>query len=64
MLGHVKEIISVDIYGDTQEIIEDCLYVMESFMDDVIPESTDDLYYDFSDVEEMRYLSDEYLEAA
>ena len=33
-------------------------------MDDVISESTDDLYYDFSDVEEMRYLSDEYLEAA
>lgn len=64
MLGHAKEIISADIYGDTQEIIEDCLYAMEPFMDDVIPESTDDLYYDFSDVEEMRYLSDEYLEAA
>lgn len=25
MLGHSKEIISADIYGDTQEIIEDCL---------------------------------------
>ena len=26
LLGHSKEIISVDVYGDTAQIIEDCLY--------------------------------------
>ena len=64
MLGHAKEIISADIYCDTQEIIEDCLYAIEPFIDDVIPEGTDGLYYDFSDVEEMKNLTDEYLEAS
>ena len=32
LLGHAKEIISVDVYGDTQEIIEDCLDVLEPFI--------------------------------
>ena len=32
-MGYAKEIISVDIYGDTQEIIEDCLDVLEPFHD-------------------------------
>ena len=31
-MGHAKEIISVDVYGDTQEIIEDCLDVLEPLL--------------------------------
>ena len=34
MLGHSKEIISADVYGDTAEIIEDCLYAIEPFMEE------------------------------
>ena len=30
---HAKEIITIDVYGDKQEIIEDCLEVLESFID-------------------------------
>ena len=36
-MEHAKEIISVDIYGDTQEIIEDCLDVLEPFIEEVMP---------------------------
>ncbi len=25
LMGHAKEIITIDVYGDKQEIIEDCL---------------------------------------
>ena len=39
LLGHSKEIISADVYGDTQEIIEDCLYAIEPFIEDVIKET-------------------------
>lgn len=64
MLGHSKEIISADIYGDTAEIIEDCLYAIEPFIDEVMPEIREDKYYDYSDMEEMELLADEYLKAA
>ena len=37
MLGHAKEIITADIYGDTQEIIEDCLDVLEPFIEKITP---------------------------
>ena len=46
MLGHSKEIISADVYGDTAEIIEDCLYAIEPFMEEVLPESREEKYYD------------------
>ena len=47
LLGHAKEIISVDVYGDTQEIIEDCLDVLEPFIEEVIPKERKDQYYDY-----------------
>lgn len=64
MLGHSKEIISADVYGDTAEIIEDCLYAIEPFMKEVMPERSEDKYYDYSNIEEMVSLADEYLQAA
>lgn len=64
MLGHSKEIISADVYGDTAEIIEDCLYATLPFMKEVMPECREDKYYDYSNIEEMVSLADEYLQAA
>ena len=53
LLGHAKEIISVDVYGDTQEIIEDCLDVLEPFIEEVIPKERKDQQYDYSEVIEI-----------
>ena len=64
MLGHFKEIITADVYGDTIEIIEDCLDVIEPFMEEVIPKRRKDKYYDYSDMEEIDGIVDEYLLAA
>ncbi len=52
-MGHAKEIISVDVYGDTQEIIEDCLDILEPFIEEVIPKERKDQYYDYSEVIEI-----------
>ena len=64
MLGHSKEIISADVYGDTAEIIEDCLYAIEPFMEEVLPESRKEKYYDYSDLKEIDEAAEEYLMAA
>ena len=37
-MGHAKEIITIDVYGDNREIIEDCLENLEPFIDEVLPE--------------------------
>ena len=64
LLGHAKEIISVDVYGDTQEIIEDCLDVFEPFIEEVIPKERKDQYYDYSEVIEIDLILEEYFHAA
>ena len=64
LLGHAKEIISVDVYGDTQEIIEDCLDVLEPFIEEVIPKERKDQYYDYSEVTEIDLILEEYFNAA
>lgn len=38
LMGHAKEIITIDVYGDKKEIIEDCLEILEPFIEDVLPE--------------------------
>lgn len=64
LLGHAKEIISVDVYGDTQEIIEDCLDVLEPFIEEVIPKERKDQQYDYSEVIEIDLIREEYFNAA
>ena len=64
LLGHAKEIISVDVYGDTQEIIEDCLDVLETFIEEVILKERKDQYYDYSEVIEIDLILEEYFNAA
>lgn len=61
LLGHAKEIISADIYGDTQEIIEDCLYAIEPFIEDILPEIRTEQYFDYSNLEELVSIADEYI---
>lgn len=36
-MGHAKEIITIDVYGDTAELIEDCLDDLQPFIEDVLP---------------------------
>lgn len=37
-MGHATEIISVDVYGDNEEIISDCLEELEPFIEDELPD--------------------------
>ena len=64
LMGDAKEIISVDVYGDTQEIIEDCLDVLEPFIEEVIPKERKDQYYDYSEMIEIDLILEEYFNAA
>ena len=36
-MGHVTELITLDIYGDNQEIIADCVDEIQPFIDEVLP---------------------------
>ena len=45
-MGHATEIISVDVYGDNEEIISDCLDELEPFIDMVKPEEEIEEYGD------------------
>ena len=40
LMGHAKEIITVDVYGDNRNIIADCVDELQPFIDDVIPDDT------------------------
>ena len=42
LMGHAKEIITIDVYGDKQEIIEDCLEALQPFIDEVLPEEEEE----------------------
>lgn len=53
-MEHAKEIIAIDVYSDTIEIIEDCLDELQPFIDDVIPEKEKST--DFSEDDYMDYL--------
>ena len=43
LMGHAKEIITIDVYGDNQGIIADCVPEIADFMEEVMPgPETDD----------------------
>lgn len=42
LLGHATELITLDIYGDNQEIIADCVDEIQPFIDEVLPVKEDD----------------------
>lgn len=50
-MGHATEIISMDTYGDNEEIISDCVNELTPFIERVTPK--DGLEVDFSDDQEI-----------
>ena len=59
LMGHEKEIITIDVYGDNREIIEDCLENLEPFIDEVLPEEE---VIDLCDVDCMDFVASELIE--
>lgn len=57
-LGHASEIISVDVYGDNDRIIEDCCDYLEPFIESVIPKNKNN---DFSNDEEVIKIMDGFI---
>jgi predicted component of type VI protein secretion system len=41
LMGHSKEIITMDVYGDNRGIIVDGVPEIESYMDEVLPDEED-----------------------
>ena len=39
LMGHAEEIITIDVYGDNQEIITDCTAEIAEFVADVTPDT-------------------------
>lgn len=40
-MGHAKELITMDVYGDNRGIIADCVDEIQAFIDEVIPDETE-----------------------
>lgn len=60
LMGHATEIITVDVYGDNEEIISDCVDELEPFIERVIP--TDNVESDFSEDEDTITIMNDYIE--
>lgn len=58
-MGHAKEIITIDVYSDNREIIEDGLENLEPFIEEVLPEEG---VIDLCDVDCMDYVASELIE--
>ena len=42
LMGHAKEIITMDVYGDNRGIIADCVDEIQPFIDEVLPTEDED----------------------
>ncbi len=42
LMGHAKELITMDVYGDKREIIADCVNELQPFIDEVLPNPKED----------------------
>ena len=40
-MGHATDIITIDVYGDNDEIIADCVDELDSFIESVRPENNE-----------------------
>ena len=50
-MGHAKEIITLDVYGDNQNIIPDEIPELIAFMDDVLPKQEEPVTDKTADIE-------------
>ena len=50
LMGHSKEIITMDVYGDNKSIIVDGVPEIEEFMQEVLPDMQADVVNDQTDV--------------
>ncbi len=41
-MGHAKELITMDVYGDKRGIIADCVDELQPFIDEVMPRDDDE----------------------
>ena len=41
-MGHAKELITMDVYGDKRRIIADCVDELQPFIDEVMPDLDED----------------------
>lgn len=60
-LGHATEIITVDVYGDNEEIIADCLDELEPFIESVKPKTIlqeNDFSNDSDLLEQEKWIND------
>ena len=53
LMGHAKEIITIDVYGDKKELIGDCLDVLEPYIAEVISEESDNNICELVDIDEF-----------
>ena len=58
IMGHAKELITVDVYGDNDQIIEDCLDELEPFIEEILPKDNKN---DFSNDEEYINIIENYI---
>ncbi|MCD8398848.1 MAG: site-specific integrase [Lachnospiraceae bacterium] len=63
LMGHAKEIITMDVYGDNQNIIADCVGEMQSFVDEVMPEGGEQKNKEQQECDAIVIDIDEYLSA-
>lgn len=49
-MGHASKLITVDVYGDKNRIIADCLACLESFIESVVPKDDDRIIRNYSNV--------------
>lgn len=57
LLGHGSEIITIDVYCDSDMIIYDCLDVLEPYIESILPEEVmDGFVFDYTDLETDIYM--------
>ena len=60
LMGHAKEIITMDVYGDNRGIIADCVDEIQPFIDEVLPTEDEDSEIKTENIEVV-ILADDYL---
>lgn len=60
-MGHSKQIITADVYGDKKAIIEDCLEKLNPFLEEILPKQEENIVKDYTKESEQVLISVENL---